>query len=100
MKLLNSRYRGTDKVTDVLSFPLTGDGIYSDSAILGDIVICIPQALSQSKKYNITFYNELLRLLIHGLMHLLGYDHEASAYQRRKMKKKEREILNALTTVA
>ncbi len=72
----------------------------SDYRVLGDIVICIPQVIIQARDYDNTFYDELLRLLIHGLLHLLGYDHEKNTYQKRKMKKKERELLNALKTVA
>jgi probable rRNA maturation factor len=99
MTYLNGRYRGIAKPTDVLSFPM----IEVDSAtpsILGDIVVCVPKVLSQAKEYGVTFYDELLRLLLHGLLHLLGYDHEISTYQRRKMEKKEKELINAVKTVA
>jgi probable rRNA maturation factor len=100
MRELNARYRGIEKATDVLSFPLSDNVSPKDSGPLGDIVICVPRTQSQAREYGVRFYSELLRLLIHGLLHLLGYDHEIGAYQKRKMEKKERELLNALQAVA
>lgn len=121
IRLLNAHYRGIDRVTDVLSFPQqhraeiqtcrkklarslkTGNrqGLrYSDPIILGDIVICIPVALRQAEDRHIPFYNHLLHLLIHGLLHLLGHDHEKNDHEIQKMHKKERELLNAIKTMA
>jgi rRNA maturation RNase YbeY len=100
MRDLNSRYRGIDRSTDVLSFPLSEGSLTACDGLLGDIVICVPRTVSQSAEYGVAFYDELLRLLVHGLLHLLGYDHEKGAYQKRKMEIKERELLNALATVA
>jgi len=68
--------------------------------VLGDIVISIPKTLEQAKAYKAPFYEELLRLLIHGLLHLLGYDHEKSRYRKVKMEKKEKEILHAIARLA
>ena len=97
MKQLNSDFRGIRGSTDVLSFeagiPVREDG---QNHVLGDIVICIPKAESQAKAAGTGFYEELNRLLIHGILHLTGYDHEASDYRARKMRKKEGDILNAL----
>lgn len=96
MKELNSAYRGIKKTTDVLSFeagiPITGGA----GIILGDIVISIPKAESQAEEYGTGFYGELYRLLIHGTLHLLGYDHERSAGEACRMEKKEMEIFNAV----
>ena len=100
MKILNSRYRGLCKDTDVLSFPLLGEDVPQGPAVLGDIVISVPKALRQAKEFNVPFYEELRRLLVHGLLHLLGYDHETTAYQKRKMQQKERWLLDALAKVA
>ncbi len=100
MRALNSRYRGIEKTTDVLSFPMSEKGSTAESGPLGDIVICVPRTQSQAREYGVSFRAELLRLLVHGLLHLLGYDHETGAYQKTKMEKKERELLNALQTVA
>jgi probable rRNA maturation factor len=100
MSALNAHYRGMERPTDVLSFPMYEGDSSSAAGILGDIVICVPRALAQCGEYGVPFYDELLRLLVHGLLHLLGYDHERGAYQKRKMEKKERELLNALQAVA
>lgn len=110
MKLINDLYRGTKKDTDVLSFPLMdkqpqrrhiiNGQIINGPHILGDIVISVPKALAQAGEFKVGFYDELLRLLVHGLLHLTGYDHEINAYQKRKMEKKERELFNAIKTMA
>ena len=96
MTRLNSLYRGFNRTTDVLSFPLDNGRASGPTNLLGDIVVCIPKAVSQSKEYDVPFYDELLRLLIHGLLHLIGYDHEKNASQKAKMEKKERDLLNAV----
>lgn len=107
MRCLNAFYRGVDRSTDVLSFPLSDESPAVDKyercnrpTPLGDIVICVPKALVQAEEYGIPFRQETRRLLVHGLLHLVGYDHELSAYQKRKMEKKERELLDAIKTMA
>jgi len=100
MRLLNARYRGIPKDTDVLSFPLRDEGMRHGPVLLGDIVISVPKALKQSMEFKVPFYEELLRLLVHGLLHLTGYDHETGTYQKKRMEKKEMELLNALKTLA
>ncbi len=107
MKRLNALYRGVDRSTDVLSFPLCDDRPArigerrGDTPFpIGDVVICVPKALLQAKKYGMPFHEEMRRLLVHGLLHLVGYDHELNAYQKRKMMKKEKELLDALKTMA
>jgi probable rRNA maturation factor len=102
MKTLNTQYRGIPKETDVLSFPMDDHLALAvnTSQVLGDIVISIPKTIEQAKAYSAPFYEELLRLLIHGLLHLLGYDHEKSRYQKARMEKKEKEILHAVARLA
>ena len=100
MKSLNDRYRGIPKDTDVISFPLGDEGPSAGPVMLGDIVISVPKALKQAKEFKVPFYDELLRLLVHGLLHLVGYDHEISPYQKKKMEKKEQELLDALKKMA
>lgn len=74
--LLNRDFRGKDKPTDVLSFPLLeGDG-GALSPSLGDLVISLDTAARQSREYGVTLNQEVLRLMIHGILHLCGYDHE------------------------
>lgn len=100
MKALNTRYRGVPKDTDVLSFPLLEKPALDGPGMLGDIVVSVPKALQQSKEFHVPFHDELLRLLLHGLLHLVGYDHEINTYQKRKMEKKEKELLHAVQKVA
>ena len=98
MLSLNLDYRGIRKTTDVLSFEAhitVKKGKVNN--ILGDIVINVPRAELQANAFGSGFYDEIYRLLIHGTLHLLGYDHEGSEYKARKMRKKELEILNAVT---
>ena len=72
---LNREYRGKDKPTDVLSFSqLEGEGAVGDS--LGDIVISLVTASKQAEEFGVTEQEEVGRLLVHGLLHLYGYDHE------------------------
>ena len=74
---LNKEYRGIDRVTDVISFALEDnlDIKYDDFRLLGDIYISIDKARSQAIEYGHSFLRELCFLSIHGLLHLLGYDH-------------------------
>lgn len=71
LRRLNARYRGKDRPTDVLSFP--GDG---GEAGLGDVVISVPAAARNASRYGRTLPQELDVLALHGLLHVLGYDHE------------------------
>ncbi len=74
---INLEYRNKDKPTDVISFATIDSKIKNPLEIsLGDIVISIDTLIKQSKKYKVTKEQELLRLLVHGTLHLLGFDHE------------------------
>jgi probable rRNA maturation factor len=70
MRTLNRRFRRKDRATDVLAFPGSGDGF------LGDIVIAVPYAARQAKRRGEPVSREIDRLLLHGFLHLSGYDHE------------------------
>ncbi len=103
MKRLNLLYRGKDKTTDVLSFPQVSleikKGIKNHQCseiLLGDIIINIHQAKRQADEQGIPLYREVTWLLIHGLLHLLGYDHEKNRYQARKMRRLESEIIEGI----
>ncbi len=96
MKELNSAYRGIKKTTDVLSFEAGIPIVNGMDTILGDIVISVPKAESQAEEYGTGFYEEIYRLLIHGTLHLLGYDHVNSTKEARRMEKKEMEISDAI----
>ena len=71
LRELNKKYRNKNKTTDVLSFNL-GD----KKNIMGDVYISVPAAKRQAKEYNISLKEELLRLAIHGTLHVLGYTHK------------------------
>ncbi len=74
---LNRDYRGIDRVTDVISFALEDkkDNFQSEIRFLGDIYICIPRMKEQALEYEHSIKRELSFLTVHGLLHLLGYDH-------------------------
>lgn len=94
---LNREYRKKDKPTDVLSFPMReGEfgGINPD--LLGDVVISLDTAKRQAEEMGETLEEELNFLLTHGILHLLGFDHEGTPSEARRMQAKEREILNLL----
>lgn len=75
---INRKYRKIDKVTDVISFAFEDneDIVYNNIRVLGDIYICIPRMLEQAEEYGHTVARELSFLTVHGLLHLLGYDHK------------------------
>src|SRR5579871_3662584 len=96
IRTLNYRYRGKDAATDVLSFPLDDDAAPGRSErLLGDVVISIDTARRQAEAYDAPLQCELYRLLIHGLLHLKGHDHEAAA-ERRVMRREERRLADAI----
>lgn len=72
---INKNYRGVDKQTDVISFAFDDDKLSDESDVLGEIYISLERAKSQSEEYNHSFERELCFLTVHGLLHLLGYDH-------------------------
>ena len=67
---LNQQFRSIDKATDVLSFPA------DEANNLGDVAVSVETAATQAKEHGLTFENELAQLILHGLIHLSGYDHE------------------------
>lgn len=96
IRALNREYRGKDKATDVLSFPLSegpapGDG----DELLGDVVISVETARRQAADYDAPLQRELNRLLVHGVLHLLGYDH-VRAGERRVMEREERRLAGVI----
>ena len=92
---LNARYRNKDIPTDFLSFP-SGERLPTGTKLLGDVVISIEQAEMQAKKRGKSLDEEMESLLIHGILHLLGYDHERSRAEAKTMRKMERKIHRAL----
>jgi probable rRNA maturation factor len=113
MRALNAQHRGVDANTDVLSFPLYDsvgeiqcqiDAVGSAPVdawsrapiLLGDVVINPQRAAVQAQQYGLTLDEELTRLMVHGVLHLIGYDHERNRYQAQKMFLKQEEIIRAL----
>ena len=93
MHRLNARYRGIDRPTDVLAFAMReGPFAHLQPQLLGDVVISAETALRQARARRHSLAEELTRLLIHGTLHLLGYDHEVSPAEARLMCAKEREL--------
>lgn len=109
IRRLNRELRGLDKVTDVLSFPAL-DGIKDKpivgaehpyeideegNLLLGSIAVCCQRAREQAEEYGHSYERELHYLLVHGIMHCLGYDHETDE-ERAEMREKEERVLSAL----
>jgi probable rRNA maturation factor len=94
---LNRAFRGLDKPTDVLSFPLVepGDAYSGAERLLGDIVISVDTARRQAADYDAPLGREVERLLIHGVLHLLGHDH-LEPVQRAAMEAEERRLADAI----
>ena len=84
---LNRQFRGVDKPTDVLSFPA------GDETNLGDIAISVETAAVQAKQNGLTFNNEMAQLILHGLLHLCGYDHESDNGQMNRLELRLRKKL-------
>ena len=109
IRRLNRETRATDKVTDVLSFPtldgIKGQAIYGadypydvdeeGNLVIGSIVICCDRAREQAEEYGHSYKRELHYLLVHGIMHCLGYDHLTDE-EKAEMREKEEYILSKL----
>jgi rRNA maturation RNase YbeY len=89
LKNLNNRYLGRDYFTDVISF---NDSV--DNILNGNIAISIERVLDNSKKFNVPFQDELLRVMVHGLLHFMGYD-DSSVDEAKVIRKKEDDNLKA-----
>jgi probable rRNA maturation factor len=76
LRQLNKEFRGKDKTTDVLSFPFEADEFDTGKDFLGDIVISLEQAARQSAENGFDLATEIKQLILHGILHLCGYDHE------------------------
>lgn len=100
MRRLNSQYRKKDRTTDVLAFPMR-EALASHAArfvrnMLGDVVISVPQARRQAIEVGRQLDDELVSLLVHGVLHLCGYDHERGEKEAVRMHRRERQLLRAI----
>jgi len=87
MRRWNRDYRGKDRTTDVLSFP---GGETPEGEHLGDVAICVPQALRQAGERGVALEDEIRLLLLHGLLHCLGYDHETDDGEMERLERRLR----------
>jgi len=96
IRLLNKNFRGKDKATDVLSF------IYDEQVggykLLGEIVISIDTAKRQAKELGHSLEEEIKRLLVHGFVHLLGYDHELGKEEEKHFMELEKRLIESLSS--
>jgi probable rRNA maturation factor len=105
MRELNKEYRNIDLSTDVLSFPLGENGIYEKNletgcTMLGDIAISLEMARYNAERYSHSFEWEIGFLVVHGVLHILGYDHEKEPLEATIMQEKEESIMNKVGLVA
>jgi probable rRNA maturation factor len=92
MRRLNREFRGEDYATDVLSFP-SGNGQAGRTAPLGDIAISVARARAQAREFGHTTEQEIRVLMLHGVLHLLGMDHETDGGRMARAEKRWRERL-------
>jgi probable rRNA maturation factor len=98
IRAINKKYRQKDQVTDVLSFAegdVENDGI-KHPRLLGELVICPKQVKDDAKEAKVSFKYELAWVTVHGILHLLGYDHETGENDAKTMKQKEQFCLSKL----
>lgn len=94
---LNKQYLGRNGPTNVLAFPISGGPSPDpDTGMLGDVVISVDRAISESKTVGESVEETIFRLLIHGILHLLHYDHEKSLEEADLMEKEERRLLSLI----
>jgi probable rRNA maturation factor len=97
MEEMNRRYLGRKGPTNVLAFPMSDDSMTGmETGMLGDVVISVDTAVRESDKYREPLHVTVYRLLIHGILHLLHYDHERSLEDEKEMVKQERRLLSMI----
>ena len=96
---LNRTYRDKDAPTNVLSFPMQ-EGQFSDitPGLLGDVVISLDTALTEARDAGISIEERMSQLLIHGILHLMGFDHEQGEAQALEMEEKSLDLLRRIET--
>ena len=100
MRRLNRRWRGRDRPTDVLAFAQAEGPGGAPDGMLGDVVISVDTARRQAAERGETLGREAERLLVHGVLHLLGYDHERSTAEARRMQRRERALARVFGVTA
>jgi probable rRNA maturation factor len=90
---LNRRYLGKEGPTNVLAFPMGEEGHSEGMLMLGDVVVSVDTAMEESHQSEEPLERTIFRLLIHGVLHLLGHGHEKSRIEARRMRKEEERLL-------
>ena len=90
MQKLNKQYKSKDKPTNVLSFP------QNEKGLLGDVTIALEIVQQEAREQEKTFYDHFCHMVVHGVLHLCGYDHETSKKDQQEMEELEIEILSEL----
>lgn len=98
IRSLNRRYRAKDRPTDVLAFPMR-ESANPHPTMLGDVVVSLPTAVRQAKEGGRSADEEVVALLVHGILHLCGYDHERGEREARRMARRERMLLQAIRPI-
>jgi len=93
MRELNVNFRDVNSTTDVLSFPFTADEYDLETNNLGDIIISVEQAERQAQENDLTLETEIKQLILHGVLHLCGYDHETDSGEMNRRELELRELL-------
>lgn len=99
MRQLNKIYRGKNQSTDVLAFPAEGvhqKQFYGKKRSTGEVIISLPDIKKNSKRFNVLFEEELIRIVVHGILHLLGYDHEKTKREAKRMFDKQEYYLTLI----
>ena len=103
MQRLNREYRQRDRTTDVLAFStreaIIPNGLFCRTSLLGDVVISLPTAIRQAKMAGRSVDEELAILLVHGVLHLCGYDHERSLREADRMSRQEEAVLRHISPI-
>ena len=104
IKELNKRYKKENRITDVLSFgqelnskSLKFPSLPNEDLELGDVVICLSEVKKSARKFSSSFKEELSLVLVHGILHLLGYNHEKSDKEAKKMREREKYYLKEIS---
>lgn len=94
MKELNRKYRGKNRPTDVLSFSRLEGGPPAGPVVdVGDIVLCPSVIRIQAREFGVPYHEELARMLIHGVLHIFGFDHERSKAEATRMLRLQETLL-------
>lgn len=103
MQRLNREYRQRDRTTDVLAFPtreaIVPKGLSCPKGLLGDVVISLPTAIRQARAADRSVDDELAILLVHGVLHLCGYDHERNVREAERMSRRERAVFRRISPI-